>query len=72
MVTPQVTPQANERINELIKFCNKPKTRNEIQEFMGIKDRNYFRIKILKPLIEAGIIKLTILDKQRRPTTWQK
>ena len=66
-VTHQVTHQADNRIKALIKFCEEPRTRVEMQEFTGIKDRTHFRIKILKPLIDAGIIKLTTPDKPRSP-----
>lgn len=34
---------------------------------MGLKDREYFRRKILNPLIDEGILKLTIPDKPRSP-----
>lgn len=66
-VTHQATRQADDKINELIEFCKEPKTRVELQEFMEMKDRYHFRTRILKPLIEAGTIKLTIPDKPRSP-----
>ena len=34
-------------------------------EFIGIKDRMYFMRSILNPLVEKGIIVLTIPDKPR-------
>ena len=39
----------------------------ELQEFLDMRDRTYFRIKILKPLIASGIIKLTIPKKTNSP-----
>jgi len=55
-VTPQVTPQVEERIEKVIDFCKTPRTRQEIQEFVNIKDREYFSVQILNPLIEKNII----------------
>lgn len=51
-VTPQATPQAeNDKINALLEYCIEPRSREEIQEFMGLKDRKHFRLEILNPLI---------------------
>ena len=57
-VTPQVTPQVipqvsdlDERTIRIIQFCKTPRTREDIQNFIGIKDREYFRKHILKSLI---------------------
>lgn len=64
-VTLQVTPQVDDRNVKIIKFCIEPKSREEIQEFIGLKDRGHFMKKILQPLIECGDIKLTIPEKPR-------
>jgi len=62
--TPQVTMQvAGERAISIVKFCSEPHSREEIQRFLGIKNRDYFRKEILNPLIEAGILESTIPDK---------
>ena len=58
----QVTTQ-DERTNRLVEFCSEPRTRDEMQQFVGIKTREYFRRVILKPLLDAGILKMTIPDK---------
>lgn len=55
------------RLNALLDYCSEPRTRDEMQEFCGIKTREYFRKKILVPLIELGKINLTIPDKPRSP-----
>ena len=65
-VTPQVTPQADERIEKIMEFCIEPKTREEIQEYLNLKDRKYFQSEILKPLVENGLLKLTIPDKPKK------
>ncbi|MBP2028751.1 ATP-dependent DNA helicase RecG [Acetoanaerobium pronyense] len=52
---------------KILEFCENPKTRIEIQEFLGIKSRSYFSQKVLKPLIKGGLLKLTIPDKPKSP-----
>jgi ATP-dependent DNA helicase RecG len=34
-----------------------------MQEFLGLKDKNNFKEKYLKPLVESGQLELTIPDK---------
>jgi ATP-dependent DNA helicase RecG len=54
----QDTPQ-----DKILKFCKLEKTREEIQSYINIKDREYFRKSILNPLLDEGLIELTIPDK---------
>ena len=61
-VTPQVTPQ-DERVLSIIDFCQIPRSREEIQNHIKIKDREYFRRYILQPLLKQEILKATIPDK---------
>lgn len=61
-VTPQVTPQ-DERAQRILEFCQTPRTREEIQAFIKIKDREYFRKNFLQPLLKQGLLKPTIPDK---------
>ena len=51
------------RLDMLFKFCVTPRTRDEIQQHIGIGNREYFRRSILKPLIESGKIKMTLPEK---------
>ena len=60
--TPQVTPQ-DARVQRILEFCQTSRTREEIQVFINIKDREYFRKKFLQPLLKQGILKPTIPDK---------
>lgn len=46
----------------LLKFCEVPRTRTEISEFLGILSVSYAINKYIKPLIEAGKIALTKPD----------
>ena len=43
-VTPQVTPQAtmqDERIKKIVEFCGLPRSREEIQIYLNLKNRDY-------------------------------
>ena len=55
------------KLNALLAFCSVPRTRAEMQEFCGIKTREYFRKKILAPMIGTGKVFLTIPDKPSSP-----
>lgn len=69
--TTQATTQAedvrDDGIKALLEFCSTPRTRNEMQEFMQLKNREYFRKKILNPLIKGNLLKLTMPDKPTSP-----
>lgn len=55
---PQDTPQ-----DRILAYCNVPKSKNEIMEFLAYKDVKNFTKRYLKPLIEAGTLEMTIPDK---------
>jgi hypothetical protein len=69
--TPQDTPQAVlvllTKYPQLLAFCKTPRSRAEIQECCGIKDREHFRKAVLKPLLEAGWLSPTLPDKPNSP-----
>ena len=56
-----------EKLNALLDYCTEPRTRAEMQEFCGIKTREYFRKKILVPMINSGKILQTIPDHPSSP-----
>jgi len=71
---PKVTPQATQQVTpqddyekRILEFCKTPRKRQEIQDHIMLKDREYFRTKLLKPLIEKGLLELTIPDKATSP-----
>ncbi len=51
------------KINALLEYCAEARTRAEMQAFCEIGSRDYFRNKILLPLLESGRLKRTIPDK---------
>ncbi len=56
-------------------FLSEPRSRAELQEFCNIGSRHYFRTKILAPLVDAKIVKLTIPEKptsSKQKYVWNK
>ncbi len=64
--TPQVTGQAD-RIARLLAFCQTPRSREEMQEHLGLAHREHFRATILAPLLGQGQLELTLPDKPNSP-----
>lgn len=65
--TTQAEVDSDDGIKALLEFCSTPRTRNEMQEFMQLKNREYFRKKILNPLIKGNLLNLTMPDKPTSP-----
>ena len=63
----QDTVHATTQAKQVLKFCKKAKTRNEIQQHLGLKNREHFRKNILVPLINSGQLLLTIPEKPTSP-----
>ncbi|XME01654.1 ATP-binding protein [Lachnospiraceae bacterium C1.1] len=58
----------NSKNNEqLILFCKIPRTRTEICEFLGLSSVTYAIQTHVMPLVEQGLIKLSIPDKPKSP-----
>ena len=49
----------------LIIFCKTPRTRNEICHYLGINSVSYVIKKYVMPLVERGILKMSIPDKPK-------
>lgn len=60
-ITPQVTPQVFRLLQALIK----PLSRHELQEKLGLRDREHFRREYLQPALKAGLIVMSNPDKPR-------
>lgn len=52
---------------DILRFCEIPSSRAEIQERCGYKSASYFKSKILNPLIIGGQLVLTISKKANHP-----
>ncbi|MDR1019790.1 MAG: hypothetical protein LBL73_03445 [Synergistaceae bacterium] len=62
----QVTVQDSDqdtRLESLLEFCAVPRTREKMQQYLGITNRGYFRTNIIKPLLASGKLLMTIPDK---------
>lgn len=65
-LTEQVTEQVKRR-HKVIEFCKIPRSTAEIMGHLGLKHREYFRSKILQPLLAEGRLALTMPDTPRSP-----
>ena len=59
--TMQVTPQ----VEQLLAVCKTPLSRQEIQDQLKLRNRDYFRKNYLKPALDAGLIERTIPEAPR-------
>ena len=57
----------NSKNNELVLFCKIPRTRTEICEFLGLSSVTYAIQTHVMPLVEQGILKISIPDKPKSP-----
>ena len=51
----------------LLAFCQNPKTRKEVIEYLNIPSAQYALHKYLDPLVKCGAIRLTIPEKPKSP-----
>lgn len=56
----------NDSVN-LIDFCKIPRTRNEIAKYLGLNSVTYAIKKYVQPLIDTGIIKLSVPEVPSSP-----
>ena len=65
--TPQVTPQATPQVVAVLTAALTPKERQELQDAVGLKDREHFRKTYLEPLVAAGWLEMSLPDKPTSP-----
>lgn len=53
--------------DDILDFCAIPRTRDELQQFTGFS-RYYTMTHIVKPLLEQGLLKMTIPEKPKSPS----
>lgn len=66
-VNDPVDEERDKQTKEILEFCKIPRSRKEIQEFVGLKNREYFRVNILNPLVKGDLLKLTLPEKPKSP-----
>lgn len=47
----------------LLQYCNVERSREEMQEFLGVSSRAHFKKAYLRPLLESGQLQMTLPDK---------
>lgn len=52
-----------DKMEKLKKYCAIPRSRAEMQEFVGLKDKVNFKKNYIIPMLEKGLIQMTIPDK---------
>ena len=55
--------KAPDRIKEIVSYCNEPRTAIQIMEHFEYKNIKRFRRDYIKPLVEKGILRMTIPEK---------
>jgi ATP-dependent DNA helicase RecG len=58
-VTPHVPPHVTPHVERLLAVADGEHRREELQERLGITDRNYFRTAYLAPAMKAGLLEMT-------------
>ena len=51
--------------DDLLAFFNKPRSKEEVAGFVGVKSPYYAMRRYIKPLLESGVIEMTMPDSQR-------
>lgn len=49
----------DDKLNDLLKYCETPRSRKEMQGFCGIKTDEYFRKNIIVPMLAQGLVRMT-------------
>lgn len=55
----------DDRTSLLLSYCSEPRSREEMQAFVGLTSRTYFQASVLKPLLESGKLKMTVPEKPK-------
>lgn len=58
-VTPQVAPQVTPQ-DRIVEFCSIPRSKDEITQFLGLKDKKSVSERYIKPLIEENRLAMTL------------
>lgn len=64
-VTGSAEPHGHREEEDLLAFCKTPRTRQEIAEHLGIQVSTYFMKRYIQPLIDAGMLKMTIPERPK-------
>ena len=59
--------ELDDKASGLVEFCRTPRTRQEIADYLGLGSVSYVIKDYVMPLVDKGVIKLSIPDKPRSP-----
>ncbi len=59
--------ELDDKASGLIEFCRTPRTRQEIADYLGLSSISYAIKDYVMPLVDNGLIKLSIPDRPRSP-----
>jgi len=59
--------EVSEEIKELLQYCKTPRTRKELCDYLGMSSITYAIQTKVMPLVEKGLIKMSIPDKPKSP-----
>lgn len=62
-ITDQDKEKSNMNIQKILKYCETPRSKKEIMNYIGLSHRVHFEKRYLYPLMKKGKIKMTIPDK---------
>ena len=63
--TPKVTAQVTGHVVQIVAALAGKMSRGQLQQRLGLKDRNHFAAAYLRPAVEAGLIEVSLPDKPR-------
>ncbi len=67
IVTVTITDDNEQRTYDILEYCKEPRSRQEIQDLIGVKDSSDFTKRFLNPLIKGGLLKRTLPNKPTSP-----
>ena len=67
MDSDQVALQLTARQRAIVAACGVPRSMAELMECAGVSHRSHFRAKHLKPLLQAGLVRMTNPGNPRAP-----
>ncbi len=50
---------------KILQFCREPRTREELSAFLQVKTNSYIMARYIQPMLERGVLKLTIPEKPK-------
>lgn len=64
-ITPEVAPEVTPEVEKLLRIMQGALDRRALQEKLGLKAEKNFRLRYLRPALDAGLVEMTIPGKPR-------